>query len=486
MDTIRGVCMIYEKIQKIQSQPVMEKILRFFDGNLYPLIYAALALICSFTGLEVAFFVLTAIVVVFTAIFSKDSKPLIAPLVLVVYSVSQKHTPQYPYNSDYLYRTSVLATMGVLLAFIAAAFVFRMIVYKGQKNIFKSKAIALWGTIAFGAALVLNGIFYKGYHYYDLLLGIALAVSFVFFYIYFYNTLEWNKETGIYVAKILIVACGVILIQLAEMLIFDGVIENGTINKHILNLGWGLSNNVGGMLAMFMPACFYLSYKADAGWKSGLYYAFGFVVLLGVALTLSRTSLLVGGVALVAIMILMSIRGRHVKMVRIFNIVLIACGIIFCIVFADKLVELFEHYIDKGFDDSSRFQIWKNGLLNFLKAPIFGVGFYTPIAPDWSYNIENWFFPDMYHNTIIQMIASCGVVGILAYIFHVAQGVVLMFRRFSIERLFYFFVVFVLSVMSLLDNHIFHFFPALVYSMLFAVAERDFENTPEKLKEQVL
>ena len=49
----------------------------------------------------------------------------------------------------------------------------------------------------------------------------------------------------------------------------------------------------------------------------------------------------------------------------------------------------------------------------------------------------------MYHNTIIQMIASCGVVGILAYIFHVAQGVVLMFRRFSIERLFYFFVVFV-------------------------------------------
>lgn len=55
MDTIRGVCMIYEKIQKIQSQPVMEKILRFFDGNLYPLIYAALALVCSFTGLEVAF-----------------------------------------------------------------------------------------------------------------------------------------------------------------------------------------------------------------------------------------------------------------------------------------------------------------------------------------------------------------------------------------------------------------------------------------------
>lgn len=173
-------------------------------------------------------------------------------------------------------------------------------------------------------------------------------------------------------------------------------------------------------------------------------------------------------------------------MVRIFNIVLIACGIIFCIVFADKLVELFEHYIDKGFDDSSRFRYGKNGLLNFLKAPIFGVGFYTPIAPDWSYNIENWFFPDMYHNTIIQMIASCGVVGILAYIFHVAPGSCAHVQAFQHRASVLLFVVFVLSVMSLLDNHIFHVFPALVYSMLFAVAERDFENTPEKLKEQVL
>lgn len=474
-----------QKIKRIRALPGISVLLKFFDGNLYPIFYAVLALICSFVGIELIFFILTACIVVFTAILSNDSKPLIAPLVLVVYGMSQKHTPQHPYNSDYLYRTYILITMGVLIVLVAAAFVFRLVVFK-RKNVFKTKTVARWGIFAFGSALILNGLFYKEYIFGNFILGLVLALSFVFFYIYFYNTLDWDRKTGIYIARIMAVACAVILIQLAETLIFDGVIKDGTIDKHILNLGWGMSNNVGGMLTMFMPACFYLAYKSEKIWQCILCYAFGFVVLLGVALTLSRTSLLIGGVALLAIMALMSIRGRYVKIIRILNIVLIVCGIVLCIVCSDRLAELFEHYLDKGFDDSSRLFIWKNGLNNFLKSPVFGVGFYTSIAPDWSYNIGNWFFPDMYHNIVIQMLATCGIIGGAAYLVHCIQGFVLFFRKISVERLFCFFVIFLLSAMSMLDNHIFHVFPALIYSMLFAVAERDYEDRAERMKLQVI
>ena len=58
------------------------------------------------------------------------------------------------------------------------------------------------------------------------------------------------------------------------------------------------------------------------------------------------------------------------------------------------------------------------------------------------------------------------------------------FKKITIERLFFFCVVGILTAMSMLDNHIFHVFPALIYALLFAVAEQDLlrkrEDTVEK------
>ena len=121
--------MLYQKIEKIRENTVMHKITDFLDGNRYPVVYAALALICSFTGLELAFYVLTALVAIFGTIFCRDTKSLIVPLVLAVYAVSQKHTPQPPYKSDYLYDPAILATLGVLFGLVFASTVFRMIAY---------------------------------------------------------------------------------------------------------------------------------------------------------------------------------------------------------------------------------------------------------------------------------------------------------------------------------------------------------------------
>ena len=45
---------------------------------------------------------------------------------------------------------------------------------------------------------------------------------------------------------------------------------------------------------------------------------------------------------------------------------------------------------------------------------------------------------------------------------------------------FFFFVIAVLSVMSMADNHLFHIFPTLVYSMLIALCEKDSESVQDK------
>ncbi len=459
--------MLYQKIEKIRKNTVMHKITDFLDGNWYPVVYAALALICSFTGLELVFYVLTALAAIFGTVFCRDTKSLIVPLVLAVYAVSQKHTPQPPYKSDYLYDPAVLATLGVLFVLVLASTIFRMIACKGTGNVFRTPTKARWGLFALGAALILNGIFYSGYTIANLVLGIGIAFSFVYFYVYFYNTAEWTEKTPEYIARVLVLACAVILIQLLEMFVFDY-----PQNKNEFVLGWGMSNNIGGMLAMFMPACFYLAYKSRYGIA---FYILGLLTFAGVVMTLSRTSVFVGGAILIACMIYLSIKGRYALFIRIFNVIFIVALI--CFVFVpNELWRVFQYYIEHGLNDSGRWDIWENGVKNFLRAPIFGVGFYTPIAPDWSYNIENWVFPDMYHNTYIQLLASCGILGVAAYTFHLVQGAMLIFRKPSAERIFFFLVILALSGMSMADNHLFHVFPTLVYSMLIAMCEKDYEK----------
>ncbi len=462
---------MYEKICKVRENPVMQKILSFFDSEWFPVAYAALTLICSFVGFEIVFFALTAVLIWFITLFGRDSKPLLAIVVLFIYAISQRHTPQPPYNSDYLYGTPFLATVGTLAVITLGVLVFRLVAYPSTGNVFRGRPVARWGLFALAAALILNGVFYGEYTFANLLLGVVIAFSFLFFYIYFYHTLEWKDTTAVSVARILSLACGVIFLQLVEAYLFDGIIVDGSIAKYNIVLGWGMSNNAGGMLAMFTPALFYLAYKEKHGW---IYYLLGLLSFFGVIMTCSRTSVLAGAVAVLACIVLLAIRGRNVRAIRIADIVLAVCVIVFCIIFRAKILELFQYYSDRGFDDSGRFEIWLNGMKRFLQAPIFGVGFYTPIAPDWSYNIENWLLPDMYHNTYVQLFASCGIVGVLAYTLHLGQGLVLCFRKFTPERLFYFIVLLVLTGMSMADNHIFHIFPALVYSMLFALCEKDY------------
>ena len=246
-------------------------------------------------------------------------------------------------------------------------------------------------------------------------------------------------------------------------------------DKDILVAGWGMSNNVGGMLGMLFPASFYLAVKSKrGGWA---FYVLAFVFFGGVCLTLSRTSALISGIILVAAAIYLSIVKSPVrKFARIFNCAVVVVGIIMLIVLWDFIYKLLAVYFERGFDDSGRLEIWANGIRNFFKQPFLGVGFYEPLEN--SYNIENWVFPDMYHNIFIQLLSSCGIFGLLAYLVHILQVAFAVKKRPSAESLFYIVILVGIFGMSLLDNHIFHVFPAMVYSVFLLLSEREGESGP--------
>lgn len=463
-----------QKIRALTQLPVIKQVLWFLDSYYFPAAYALLALISSLAGLEIAYFAVTAVIVVFVCIFSRDSKPMLPLVFLAVYGVSWVHTPQPPFSSDFFYNSGVQIYFLCLGILLVACLIFRFIVFPQDKNFFKDSKLRL-GIALMTAAFLLNGVFFGNYTIKDLPFGLLIALSLFAFYIFFFNTLRVDEKTAHYVAYNLVLASGVIFLQLCKIYLFDGVIKDGSVDKDILVAGWGMSNNVGGMLGMLFPASFYLALKSKrGGWA---FYVLAFVFFGGVCLTLSRTSALVSGIILVAAAIYLSVVKSPIrKFVRIFNCAVVVLGIVMIIVLWDFIREFLAVYFERGFDDSGRFEIWANGIRNFLKAPFFGVGFYEPLEN--SYNIENWVFPDMYHNIFIQLISSCGIFGLLAYLVHILQVAFAVKRRPTAESLFYIIILVGIFGMSLLDNHIFHVFPAMVYSVFLLLSEREGESGP--------
>ena len=74
----------------------------------------------------------------------------------------------------------------------------------------------------------------------------------------------------------------------------------------------------------------------------------------------------------------------------------------------------------------------------------------------------------MYHNTVFQLLGSCGIIGLAAYVFHRVQTVISFFKNPTLERVYIAVTIITLLVLNLLDNHLFYMLPTLVYSTLLA------------------
>ena len=129
--------------------------------------------------------------------------------------------------------------------------------------------------------------------------------------------------------------------------------------------------------------------------------------------------------------------------------------------YSDKISSLLGSYISQGFGDNGRFELYKHGIENFLSHPIFGGGFGSCIEDNFGHGIE----PNRYHNTIIELLATCGLMGFGAYIFHRYQTIRLIWKRKANDCVIFLgLVILGLLLTSLLDNHFFNIYPSM-YSL---------------------
>lgn len=322
---------------------------------------------------------------------------------------------------------------------------------------------------------MLGGLLSEYYAYNTVYFGLLQILALSFSYLFFYFTVDFKKVNKSYFAYLMCVIgfllCGEIVGMLNEANFF-ALVGKGEFNRGGMYTGWGIYNNVAGAMIMCLPAPFYYATTKKHGW---LFLLLANVFFVALIFTQSRGGMVFGAALYALCVLTMLVKAKKGRRLVLFLIefFILASVSVAVIVYQDVIKDMFNSVIDVGMNDSGRFDIYRAGFAQFLENPIFGNGFYASEAFRWGDTTVGKFLPGRYHNTLIQLLACCGGVGIVAYLFHRYQTLRMLFTERSTEKYFIFLCILGLLFTSILDCHFFNFGPGFTYSALLLFMEID-------------
>lgn len=463
-------------IARLRSLPFVPKMDAFLLSRWYFILLGVLTVISNAFHLELPVYTVFVVIGVYISLFGQNYLPLI-PLVPCCYIAP------YISNNPGAYDTSIfyIGHGGEYILLLAAVFtlsvIFRLATDPeiGQAHFFRTPRKLLSGMLALGCAYLLAGA--GSGHYFDHGTGniifavVQFAAIFVMYY-FFTATVHWDDVPKYYFGKTGMMVGLVMVAEVLVMYILTDPFASGELNRNVLFTGWGNYNCMGGLLTMMIPFAFHMAVVR----RPSFAYSFcGVLFLVGVIMTCSRTAILVAIVIYALSFLVLCLRSRNRRSTVMMNVILFGGLLLYMLLFQyDILLEYLEIFTIKR-SIGSRMDGFVAGIQQFLNYPITGGSWYATdyVLEEWS-DVEAFtsFFPGLFHNTVIQIAASCGIVGLAAYAWHRIQTVALIFKRPTTENLFIGLSIVAMLTMSLFDCHIFNIGPALFYSMALAYAEK--------------
>lgn len=444
----------------------------FFEGRLYPFLVALSVLIGHVTALELFFGAVILLAASAALVLCDTAKPFIPTLLTFVYIVTLKHTPGMPNWSNYYTELYVLIPIGICFVLLAVSLVYFTVKNVAPKFNAKSAPMLLPLSILC-AAFLLNGAFSSGWKLASLLFGLGeVAVFFLLFYLFYYGlSKEDNAELLDYITYVALLIAMVLVGEVAFLFATSDALisDTGAIVKEQVLFGWGAWNPMGFSLAVIIP----LLIRGAAVCKYRYVYLAAAVVVWGCAvLTMSRNALIFATLGLGVSTVAAAIFAPRAKR-RLFIIVIIlgaSAAALGGILFYDKISALLADFLNRGFDDNGRYELWMNSWENFKQAPVFGKGFF-----DWG-EMDVFesatFVPTMSHNTLFQLLSCMGAFGTLAYGYYRVSSAVPFIKKFSFDKAMLLLSILITLGASLLDNFIFYIYTAFLYTVVLAIAFR--------------
>lgn len=451
-------------------RPFTEKLNMFLATPQYVALIMVLTLCSNILGMELPVYTVFTALMVYICLFGRDLLPIM-PIVIAGYiSPSAANNPGR--NSDSVFSGAggvYIAVLGVCMALAVVIYVVRHI-----KTYLRKKYKLLPGMLLLWAAYMLSGIGIPGYwesFSRNLLFAFLQGASICLIYVLFSGGVDWSKATRDYFAWIGFFAGCALFCQILWIYISADIIVDGVIHRYRIVTGWGIHNNLGGMLAMMIPFAFCLATRFRRGWLGTVA---GSVLLFGVILSCSRNAILTGSAVYFMGIVLMLYYARNRRANTIAALLSIGIAAMLVIIFNQQILRLFSDLLGMGFDPNSRDSIYSRGMQLFAEYPIFGGSFFSPSYEAWGWATTEaftGFFPPRWHNTFVQLLASCGVVGLAAYLVHRFQTIRLILRNHSKQKNFIACSILALLVCSLFDCHFFNIGPTMFYAMALANAE---------------
>ena len=449
---------------------VTDRINGFLTTPWYIGIIMLLTALSNILGLELVVYTLFVAVVVYLCIWGEDLLPLLPIFIGCYIAPSKQNNPGRSESSVFLGGFGGIWLI-CLAAIVAVCLLYRVI--RNRKEIFRLRRKLLPSILVLTVTYFTAGIGSNGYLDNaggSLLFAAANAAALLLPYLLLSNSFakadrkDYMAWTGFFIGCALL--CEILFIYLSAPVIRDGAIER----KNIYT-GWGMYNNIGAMLAMMIPFPFYLAIRYRRGWLGTLVAS---VFLIGVLFTCSRASILCGGAVYFLCMVLVLYYTGNPRANAIALLTVIGGSFILLTMFSRQLLSLFQPLLDQGLDPSNRDKIYADGLKLFSRYPVFGGSFFSTEFKPWGWSTVKeftQFLPPRWHNTFVQLLASCGIVGVVAYLIHRLQTVLFLLRYRTPEKIFTYASLLVLLACSLFDCHFFNIGPVLFYSAALAFAE---------------
>lgn len=451
--------------------PATKAFNQYLASPVYILTVMLLAGISNIFSAELMVYTIYIAIGVYICLWGDDLLPL-TPIVIACYiAPSVANNPGRNSNSVFSPEEG-----GLYLLFLACLFCGALTVHviRNRKVLFAGKHRLLRGILLLFGAYLLCGIGSDAYPeyiekniFFAFLQGCAILLP---YWIISAGT-RWDNARKDYFAWVGFSAGCLLVCEIIWIYCSGSVVADGIIDRYNIYTGWGIHNNIGGMLTMMIPFAFYLATRYRKGWIGTVA---GSAFLIGVIMTCSRSSILTGTATFIACCILMLSYARNRKSNSIALICVLVILTLVITLFHRQLLHLFSKLLQHGMDPSYRDIFFLEGLKLFLEYPLFGCSFFSPGYTPWGWStVEGFtaFFPPRWHNTLIQLMASCGIVGTGAYLLHRIQTIRLFLKDLSRERAFIGCSLVALLICSMFDCHMFNIGPVLFYSMALAFAE---------------
>ncbi len=428
----------------------------FFYGQLY-LVLISLSSILAY-ALNQSFFGITILCIcgVLTLLLFDDLTPFV-PLCML-FMLNLKSWDLFLTPAPY-----------ILLSLVGLSLIFHFILFPKK---FKKGSLFL-SIIIVSISLLLSGLFADGiftYYHKGLVSRIGTGPIILLVYLVFTNGINPPKNFDI--TKYFCI--GLVLLGLvcyADLFVNDYLFEKEVEGIVTFDIGWNNVNGVASLLLLTIPAGFYLLVNSKRMLLWAIVIAFLYRAMY---LTGSDGCL---GVSMVAFPILCVYAFIYANKKLRFYLLCLGCLAVAvgCLIVTLSLIEtgtlpIVDKIKDNLFVDSGRTQIYKTALELFAKYPVFGVG--IGYAPEDATLGTSLILAYNFHSTFFHVIATMGVVGLIAYIYYFYKRYRLLMRHHREFNTFMVVAFTIMEVYGMIDTCEFNIMPLMfIVTILLVIVE---------------